>query len=131
VGGNPPELQLLRDETSGALRGAVLTVNISPFLSDATVCSLSEILIGDAPPKYFLSPRACAGILRRAAKRGRSLPPSLQAALEAAAQMTTPPGADISSETETEEDETEMEAELEMEEPWEPSAAPPPEEDGG
>lgn len=33
--------------------------------------------------KYCLSPTACSGILRRAEKRGKSLPPELQAALEA------------------------------------------------
>ena len=32
--------------------------------------------------KYSLSPKAAAGILRRAARRGRSLPPELQEALE-------------------------------------------------
>lgn len=31
--------------------------------------------------KYYLSARACAGILRRAEKRGRELPPMLEAAL--------------------------------------------------
>lgn len=36
--------------------------------------------------RYFLSPKAASGILRRAAKRGRVLPEALQAALEALAQ---------------------------------------------
>ena len=58
--------------------------------SDGVVCSLSDILeTGDVPRRYFLSQKACAGILRRAAKRGRCLPPSLQTALEHAAQTTT------------------------------------------
>ena len=44
--------------------------------------SLSAILEPDAPRKYWLSPKAAAGILRRAAKRGRTLPEHLQAALQ-------------------------------------------------
>ena len=35
--------------------------------------------------KYFLSPKACLGILRRAEKRGKSLPPELESALVAQA----------------------------------------------
>ena len=46
-----------------------------------SVCSLAEILEPSAAPKYYLSPRACRGILRRAEKRGRELPPQLQQAL--------------------------------------------------
>jgi hypothetical protein len=36
--------------------------------------------------KYFLSPKAATGILRRAAKRGRVMPGHLQGALESLAQ---------------------------------------------
>jgi len=37
----------------------------APSHSDDGVCSLSDILlIGDVPPRYFLSPKACAGICR-------------------------------------------------------------------
>lgn len=50
-----------------------------------SVCSLAEILEPSAAPKYYLSPRACRGILRRAAKRGRALPPQLEQALVAMA----------------------------------------------
>lgn len=61
-----------------------------PFLSGGAVCSLSDILeTGDVPRRYYLTPKACRGILRRAEKRGRVLPPSLQTAMEHAAQMTT------------------------------------------
>jgi DNA (cytosine-5)-methyltransferase 1 len=38
-----------------------------------------------APEKYCLSRKACEGILRRAAKRGKALPPMLKEALEAQA----------------------------------------------
>ena len=34
-------------------------------------------------PRYYLSPRAALGILLRAGRRGRELPPHLLAALEA------------------------------------------------
>ncbi len=56
-------------------------------LNDAGVCSLSDILeeTGSVPPQYYLSARACRGILRRAEKRGKELPPLLQRALKAVA----------------------------------------------
>jgi len=50
-----------------------------------SMVSLSEVLEPEAMPRYFLSPKAAQGILRRAAKRGRDLPPMLQQALEALA----------------------------------------------
>jgi hypothetical protein len=66
------------------------TLSISDWPSDASVCSLSAILeIGAVPQQYSLSARACQGILRRAAKRGKSLPPSLAAALRAVASAPT------------------------------------------
>jgi hypothetical protein len=40
--------------------------------------------------KYYLSPTACAGILRRAEARGRSLPAALEQALRAVAGDATP-----------------------------------------
>lgn len=65
--------------------GGYLTLNISEWPNAAAVCSLSGILETEPPPKYSLSPRACAGILRRAERRGRALPPQLQTALTAVA----------------------------------------------
>ena len=46
--------------------------------------SLSSVLepAESIPPQYYLSPKACAGILRRAEKRGKVLPPVLQRALK-------------------------------------------------
>jgi hypothetical protein len=62
-----------------------------PSPSDGTVCSLSDVLeTGDVPQRYFLSAKACAGILRRAEKRGRALPPLLLEALRAVARADTP-----------------------------------------
>jgi hypothetical protein len=63
-----------------------LTLNTSEFPSDAAVCSLSDILeTGDVPQRFFLSATACRGILRRAEKRGKKLPPQLAHALKAVA----------------------------------------------
>lgn len=43
---------------------------------------LSQILQYDAPDRYDLSSRACQGIINRANKRGKQLPPMLKDALE-------------------------------------------------
>ncbi len=62
------------------------TLSISEWPSDAVVCSLSGTLeTGVVPQRFYLSARACAGILRRAEKRGKELPPALRRALEAVA----------------------------------------------
>jgi len=59
------------------------TLNGSEWPKDAGVCSLSHILEkGTLPQRFYLSPKACAGILRRAEKRGKELPPMLKQALE-------------------------------------------------
>ena len=56
------------------------------FPSDDGVCSLSDILeTGGVPQRYFLSAKACRGILRRAAKRGKELPTALRSALTSVA----------------------------------------------
>ena len=49
----------------------------------SSVCGLSDILetVGEHLRKYCLSLKACAGILRRAASRGKDLPARLKAAL--------------------------------------------------
>lgn len=44
--------------------------------------TLWQILQADAPEKYYLSAKACAGILRRAERRGKTLPKMLREALE-------------------------------------------------
>lgn len=62
--------------------GACTMPNISEQHSGAGVCFLSWILEGNVPGKYFLSPKACGDILKRAALRGRELPPMLEAVLE-------------------------------------------------
>lgn len=61
---------------------------LGPSLKDEGVCSLSDILeTGDVPQRYFLSAKACRGILRRAEKRGKDLPLPLAHALRAVAGL--------------------------------------------
>src|SRR5712691_8320940 len=63
--------------------GECLTLNLPEFHSAAAVSSLSDILeTGDLPRRFYLSPKACAGILRRAERRGKELPTALRRALE-------------------------------------------------
>ena len=64
--------------------GGYWTHNIGECPNAAAESSLSQILqpMADVPEKYYLSPRACAGILRRAKERGKKLPEELRMALE-------------------------------------------------
>jgi hypothetical protein len=48
----------------------------------AVSSSLPDVLEETVPERFYLSPRAAAGILRRAEKRGRELPPALATALQ-------------------------------------------------
>lgn len=78
------------DSSSGQLwmrNIAEWTPILEPSLKDDGVCSLSEILepSGSIDPRYFLSPKACAGILRRAEARGKELPEALAHALRVVA----------------------------------------------
>ena len=69
-----------------------LTLSISEFPSDADVCLLSDVLeTGNLQQKFYLSPIACAGIIRRAEKRGKELPPILKEALHMVAQTEKSP----------------------------------------
>ena len=71
------------------LHGAFLTPNGSEWRSAAAACSLSSILEGQSiPQRYYLSQTACAGILRRAEKRGKTLPEVLAKALQTVASQT-------------------------------------------
>ena len=67
------------------LNGCEWTGCPAQFRNDAGVCGLSDILetVGEHLRRYCLSLKACAGILRRAASRGKDLPARLKAALEA------------------------------------------------
>src|SRR5262249_40226389 len=57
--------------------GLCSTAVISEWRSGAVECSLSAVLESEVPSRFFLSPRAAKGILRRAEKRGRMLPTRL------------------------------------------------------
>ena len=50
--------------------------------SEGQESTLSQILLAEVPEKYYLSPKACLGILRRASVRGKELPEVLKKALE-------------------------------------------------
>jgi len=63
--------------------GVCSTASFSESPNVAAVCSLSDVLEDLAPQKFFLSPKAAKGILRRAQKRGQALPTLLRQALEA------------------------------------------------
>ena len=67
-------------------RGGASTLNTGVSPSAAKESSLSQILQGEVPHKYYLSRTACLGILRRAKARGKELPPQLKRALEIQAE---------------------------------------------
>lgn len=69
-------------ETVPALPGVSMTLNTGESPSVARESTLSQILEANAREKYYLSPRACRGILNRAKKRGKELPKMLKEALE-------------------------------------------------
>lgn len=60
--------------------------SIGEYPSEERESTLWEIIKTDVPLKYYLSPKACSGILRRAAKRGKELPKPLKEALERQAE---------------------------------------------
>ena len=68
-------------EMVAALPGGCTTLSIGESPSVARESTLSQILDLNAPEKYSLSPRACAGIIRRAEKREKELPDMLREAL--------------------------------------------------
>lgn len=74
-------------QTNGVLRGEYWTRNFSEYPNDAKESTLSAILQAGVPDKYSLSPNACSGILRRAAVKGKTLPPILEQALTRQANL--------------------------------------------
>ena len=62
-----------------------LTLNIGEKPRVPNPTKLSQILEDSPHQKYSLSAKACQGILNRAKRRGKELPPQLKAALEAQA----------------------------------------------
>lgn len=63
--------------------GFCLTLNTSECPRTAHPTKLSQILEVSPDSKYALSAKACQGILNRAERRGKELPPELKAALTA------------------------------------------------
>ena len=61
--------------------GGYLMLSTSESPKDARESFLSQILETHVPEKYYLSPRACLGILRRAKTKGKDLPEILREAL--------------------------------------------------
>jgi len=60
-----------------------LTLKTLESPKDVEESLLSDILeTGSLQQKYYLSPKACSGILKRADRRGKTLPDTLRVALE-------------------------------------------------
>ncbi len=74
-------------ETDIQSLGAQWTRNIGEFPNAVEGSGLSQILEDDVPLKYYLSEKACLGILRRSEKRGQPLDPRLKAALQMQASL--------------------------------------------
>lgn len=68
-------------ETDGLWLGDSLMLNIGEPPNEERESRLSWILEGNVPQKYYLSARACQGILTRASRRGKPLPEVLRQAL--------------------------------------------------
>lgn len=64
------------------LHGASSTLNFGESPNVVEESGLSQILEANVPQKYYLSERACVGVLRRAERRGKELKPILKLALE-------------------------------------------------
>ncbi len=88
-------------ETDGAWLTEFSIRNTGAFPNAVQESTLSQILMDRVPEKYYLSPKACQGILRRASARGKELPEVLRKALERQA-------AGLTLEVETVEQETDQ-----------------------
>ena len=68
-------------ETVTRLPGEYWTRNTGECPSAVVESTLSSILQDTVPPKYYLTARACHGILARAERRGKPLPAALEEVL--------------------------------------------------
>ena len=86
----------LRWPTQGSLTSnGVLWIRNSPESPNAGVeSSLLDVLQPVTDDRYLLSVKACAGIIRRASRRGRTLPPPLMEALQAVVSSQPSPETD-------------------------------------
>lgn len=71
----------------GALLGELMTRNFGECPNEENESRLSQILEENPHPKYYLSAKACQGILNRASKRGKDLPPELKEALRMQSEL--------------------------------------------
>ena len=89
---SPDSSPRIRDGTSESFSGhwptsatggptGFWTLSTSVYPNDVAASTLSDILERQCPPRFYLSPQACLGILRRAVVRGRDLPGPLLRAL--------------------------------------------------
>lgn len=68
-------------EITSALHGGPLMLQVGEFPREEIESRLSWILEDNVPQRYYLSARACEGILNRASRRGKALPEILRTAL--------------------------------------------------
>ena len=68
-------------ETIFPLLGESLMLNTLEYPNEGEESSLSQILMEEVPEKYYLSKKACQGILHRAARKGKEIPEPLKKAL--------------------------------------------------
>ena len=66
----------------GQLLGDYTTQSFGEHPKEENESHLSQILVDSPQQKYYLSEKACIGILRRSANRGKPLPDILKKALE-------------------------------------------------
>src|SRR3712207_898547 len=79
--------QVLSCQEISHLAGGYLMLSTGEFPKEEDVSTLSQILMEKVPEKYYLSPKACLGILKRANARGKELPQVLKVALEVQSQI--------------------------------------------
>jgi hypothetical protein len=68
-------------QTLTATPQATLCLNVSEKPNAPAITKLSQVLEENPDRKYYLSAKACQGILRRAERRGKDLPKLLKQAL--------------------------------------------------
>ena len=81
VGGTDGAKPEQSPETDGLWHGDSWMLNTGEFPNAERESRLSWILEDNVPQKYYLSARACQGILTRASRRGKALPDLLKTAL--------------------------------------------------
>ena len=89
-------------ETLSPWRGDALMLNTGGSPREERESSLWQILEEQPHPRYYLTRKACLGILRRSAERGKDLPPQLKEALEIQAGIRSSDASFQAGEEETE-----------------------------